>query len=103
MRIVESRNGVPFRLTEERWTHIRRRHLEVDGERDRVLETVSDPDQIQAGDAGELLAIRHYEATALTEKYLVVPYREVSPEDGFMLTAYLTNEPSAGRQTVWKR
>ena len=103
MRIVESRNRVPIRLTEERWAHIRRRHPEVEHERDRVLETVSDPYLIQEGDAAELLAIRRYERTTLSEKYLVVAYREVSPEDGFVVTAYLTNEPSARRRTVWKR
>ena len=103
MRIVQSRNGVPIRLTEERWAHIRSRHPEVEEERERVLETISDPDMIQDGDTGELLAIRRYERTRLSSKHMVVPYREVSTEDGFVLTAYLTNEPSTGRRTVWRR
>lgn len=103
MWIVESRHGVPIRLTEERWSHIHGRHPEVAELRDRLLETVSDPDVIQEGDTGELLAIRYYEQTPLTSKHLVVPYREVSREDGFILTSYLTNEPSRRRKTVWKR
>jgi len=60
MLIVRSRNGVPVRLTEERWQHIVRRHLEMDNQRELVLETLAEPDMIQLGDSGELLAIRFY-------------------------------------------
>jgi len=103
MLIVRSRNGVPVRLTKERWQHIVRRHPEMDDQRERVLETVAEPDMIQQGDFGALLAIRFYPDTPLTSKSLVVAYREVSPEDGFILTAYLTRRPSARRVTIWKR
>jgi len=52
MLIVLSRNGVPVRLTEERWQHIVHRHPEMDDQRERVLETVAEPDMIQQGDFG---------------------------------------------------
>lgn len=68
-----------------------------------VVETVAEPDIIQHGDTGELLAIRYYPQTPLTSKFLVVVYREVSPTDGFVLTAYLTSRPATGRMIVWKR
>jgi len=103
MLIVLSRNGVPVRLTEERWEHIVHRHPEMDDQRERVLETVAEPDMIQQGDFGELLAVRSYPDTPLTSKFLVVAYQEVSPEDGFILTAYLASRPSARRVTIWKR
>jgi hypothetical protein len=103
MLIVHSRNSVPVRLTEERWQHIINRHPEMDSQRERILETLAEPDIIQQGDFGELLAIRLYPETPLTGKFLVVAYREVSSEDGFILTAYLTNRPSARRVTIWKR
>ncbi len=79
-----------------------RRHPEMDSLRERVLETVSEPEIIQQGDFGELLAIRFYPQTPLTSKNVVVAYREISSEDGFVLTAYLTNRPSA-RRIIWKR
>lgn len=60
MLIIRSRNGVPVRLTEERWQHIVRRHSEMREQRERVLETVSEPDLIQRGDFAELLAVRFY-------------------------------------------
>lgn len=103
MLIVRSRNGVSVRLTEERWHHIVRRHPEMDDQRERVLETLAEPDMIQQGDFSELLAISFYPETPLTDKFLVVAYREVSPDDGFILTAYLTSRPSARRVVIWKR
>lgn len=103
MLIVHSHNGVPVRLTEERWQHIVRRHPEMDTQRERILETLADPDMIQQGDFGELLAVRFYPKTPLTRKFLVVAYREIGTEDGFILTAYLTSRPSARRVTIWKR
>ena len=103
MLIVHSRNGVPVRLTEERWQHIVRRHPEMDNQRERVLETLAEPNMIQQGDFGEVLAVRFYPETPLTRKFLVVVYREVSPEDGFILTAYLTSRPAARRVTIWKQ
>lgn len=100
--VVESRNGVPIRLPEERWRHIERRHPELRGQRYRVVETIAEPDLIQEGDSGELLAVRWYPRTPLTEKYLVVPYREAT-KDGFVLTAYFTNAIAPHRRTSWKR
>ena len=98
-----SRNGVPIRLTDERWDHITRRHMEMGDLRDQVMETLAAPEQVQQGDFGELLAIRPYTDTPLGPKHLVAVYREVSPEDGFVLTAYLTRRPSRTRVILWKR
>jgi hypothetical protein len=103
MLIVHSQSGIPIRLTDERWQHIITRHAEMVDQRDRVLETVAEPDIIQQGDFGALLAIRFYPETPLTSKYLVAAYREVTAADGFILTAYLTNRPSACRRVIWKR
>ena len=100
---IRSIRGVPIRLTDERWQHILKRHVELVNERGRVLETVAEPDCIQLGDFGELLAIRYYDRTPLTSKHLVVAYREISPSDGFILTAYFSSRPSARRKVLWKR
>jgi len=58
---------------------------------------------IQQGDFGELIAIRFYEKTPLTSKYLVTMYKEVLDSDGFIITAYFASKPSERRKTVWKR
>lgn len=84
--IVTSKNGVPIRLTDERWAHIIEEHGELAGLRSEVLETVSEPERIVAGRAGELLAVRKLERG----KWLVVVYRELG-DDGFVITAFLTS------------
>jgi hypothetical protein len=63
MVIVRSQNDIPIRLTTERWAHIIKQHPEMATQRERVLETVNAPEMIQAGDFGELLAIRFYPQT----------------------------------------
>ncbi|MBC7227592.1 MAG: hypothetical protein H5T61_10215 [Thermoflexales bacterium] len=102
-QVASSRNSVPIRLTGERWQHITGRHPEMARLQEQVLETVAEPDLVQQGDFGELLAIRFYPETPLTSKFLVVAYREIGQEDGFILTAYLTNRPSQRRTVLWKR
>lgn len=100
--IVEfSVNGVPIRLTEERLNHILRNHPEV--EKEKVLETLSNPDLVQKGDLGSLLAIKKFAKTPVNEnKYLVVVYKEVTNVDGFVLTAYYTNYLKK-RIVLWRK
>jgi hypothetical protein len=102
MKIVKSVGDVPIRLTPERVEHIERRHPEMLGQEGRILEVVSSPDLVQEGDSATLIAAKHYSKTPLTEKYCAVVYRELSEEDGFVLTAYFTTKPSERRKTIWK-
>ena len=69
---VSSKNGVPIRLTDERWAHITEEHGELTGLRPEIVETVANPTAIFAGNRSELLAVREVEPG----KYLVVVYRE---------------------------
>jgi hypothetical protein len=69
-------NGISIRLTDERWEHIIDEHGELLGVRSDVLSTVSQPDQIVADGAGELLATRE----VTPGKWLVVVYREMGDE-----------------------
>jgi hypothetical protein len=96
--IVYSKNGVPIRLTDERWAHITEEHGELAGLRLEIMETVANPTEIFAGNRGELLAVREVEPG----KYLVVVYRE-SQQDGFIITAFLTRKGHTlrRRQQLW--
>jgi len=69
---IYSKNGVPIRLTDERWTHITEEHSELVDLRPEIVETIANPTAIFAGNRGELLAVREAEPG----KYLVVVYRE---------------------------
>ena len=95
---VASKNGVPIRLTDERWVHITEEHSELASLRLEVLETVANPAEIFAGNLGEHLAVRAVEPG----KYLVVVYREF-PHDGFIITAFLARRVQAlrRRQQLW--
>ena len=46
MDVAFSRNGVPIRLTDERWFHIVENHDDLAGYYDEVLQTIEDPDLI---------------------------------------------------------
>jgi hypothetical protein len=97
---ARSKNGVPIRLPEERWLHITESHSEMAGFYSDVLETVESPDAIFEGGSGELLAVRRVQI----DKYLVVVYKEVSKEDGFLITAFLTRKRGQleRRSKVWE-
>jgi hypothetical protein len=95
---VASKNGVMIRLTDERWSHITEEHAELAGFRRDVLETVSEPERILAGGAGELFALKKQ----TDGKTLVVVYRE-DQSDGFIITAFLTRReaPLNRRKQLW--
>ena len=96
--VVTSKNGVPIRLTDERWVHITEEHCELAGMRLEVLETVAHPSRTVAGGDGELLAVRELEPG----KFLVVVYRELE-NDGFVITAFLTRRTHSlnRRKQLW--
>ncbi|MBI4515980.1 MAG: hypothetical protein HY699_09230 [Deltaproteobacteria bacterium] len=94
---VTARSGVPIRLTEERWFHIVENHDDLAGHYDDVLETIEDPDLIQQGDAGALVASKRL----APRRHLAVVYKEVSRPTGFVVTSYFTRR-LARREVVWR-
>jgi hypothetical protein len=99
MSVAISRNNVPIRLPEERWFHITEEHSEMAGYYFEVLETVENPEAIYEGLTGEYLAVREVDKG----KYIVVIYREVGDEDGFVITAFLTRRRKwiERRHRIW--
>ena len=101
MDIARSKNNVPIRLTAERWVHITEEHSELAGYYFTLLETLEDPEAIYEGTSGEYLAVKEIEEG----KYLVIVYKEVSKEDGFVITAFLTRRKTQleRRRKIWPR
>jgi len=93
-----SKNGVPIRLTEERWFHIVENHDDMAGYYDTVLDVVEDPDRILSGYKGALIAVKEL----ARRRYLAVVYRELSKTDGFVITAYITSKVRK-RPVTWRR
>jgi len=101
MDVIKSKNDVPIRLQEERWFHITEEHSEMAGYYFEVLEVVAQPEAIYQGRAGECLAVRELEE----DKYIVVIYKELSNEDGFIISAFLTKRKKQleRRRRLWPR
>lgn len=101
---VVSVRGHRVRLTLRQWVHIIENHDYMAGNRELVLETIADPDELVEGEAGEMLALLAYPQTNLTAKTAVVAYRD--EPDGFVSTAWLTSRPDrvqARGMRVWTR
>ncbi len=97
MEIAYSVNGVPIRLTYERWFHITENHDDLASYYFEVLETVEKPEFIIRGNKGSLKAAKNMGR----DKWLVVVYRELSKEDGFVITAYFPDNKPKG-VPIWR-
>lgn len=98
MDVALSVEGVPIRLTAERWFHIVENHDDLASYYDDVLETVENPELVLRGYRSSLIAVRGYGR----QRYLAVIYRQVSREDGFIITAYFTGKIER-KKAIWKR
>jgi hypothetical protein len=88
-------------LTGERWLHITEEHSEMAGYFSDVLEVLEKPEAVFGGAGGDLLAVREIEPG----KHLVVVYKEQGPDDGFVITAFLTKRlrQLTRREKRWPR
>ena len=98
MDVAISVEGVPVRLTHERWFHIVENHDDMAGYYEDVIDSVENPDLILRGYRGSLVAVRGYER----QRYLMVVYRQVSPDDGFIITAYFTGKIDR-KKALWRK
>ena len=89
---------MPIRLSSERWKHIVENHNDLAGYYDQVLATVEKPDLIVQGYRGALIALKG----VAKGRYLAVVYKELSPKDGFILSAYFTRRPDKSKK-VWPK
>lgn len=100
MDVVKSINGVPVRLTDERWIHIIENHDDLAGYYDEVLGTIESPDYVIKGYEHALIALKKSEGN----RFLAVVYKEIGKKDGFIITAYFTSKLKLEREViVWQR
>jgi hypothetical protein len=91
----------PIRLIEARQEHFETAHPEMVGQREKIHETLLNPDRIvrsQTDPDAELFYCR-YDATPVSQKYLCVVVKVVD-EDLFIITAYFTDTIKRGK-TLW--
>jgi hypothetical protein len=98
--ILKSINGVPIRLTDERWVHIVENHDDLAGYYDEIADIIEYPEYIIKGYKDALIALRQIRK----EKFLCVVYKEISDADGFVITAYFSSKVQLGREEViWQQ
>jgi hypothetical protein len=98
--VAISRNGVPVRLTEERWFHIVETHDEMAGHYDEVISAIEVPDYIIQGYRDALVALK----SIGRKKFIVVVYKEVGKKDGFVITAFLTSKVRIEKEVIlWQK
>ncbi len=97
MEIAYSVNGVPIRLTYERWFHIIENHDDLASLFHEILETVEKPDIIVRGNKGSLKAVKNL----CKKKWLIAVYKELSKSDGFLITAYFLATRPKG-EIIWQ-
>ena len=98
MDVAYSVNGVPIRLTYERWYHVVETHDELASHFHDVLDAIETPDFVVRANRGALKAVRNLSRRT----WLVVVYREVTRKDGFVVTAYLLDARPKG-EIAWRR
>ncbi len=80
MDIIKSKNGVPIRLTAERWFYIIENHDDLAGYYDDVLNAIEEPNDILKGYKEAFIALKEIEKG----KFLAAVYKEINKEDGFI-------------------
>ncbi|MBI2339841.1 MAG: hypothetical protein HYU99_05695 [Deltaproteobacteria bacterium] len=101
---VISVDGVPIRLTDERWAHITESHDYMAGHLELVLETIGSPDKIAKGTHSAHIAVKKFDHTPLGRKYVTVVYRQ-GVKDGYVITAFMTSKPGKifKKGVIWSR
>ena len=96
--IVESIDGVPIRLTDERWEHILDGHPYMSGFYEEILKAVGYPEFITRGQKGAKIAI----VNLGRRRWLHVAYRETNQSDGFIISAFI-DEYFEQNKVIWSR
>ncbi len=98
MNVAYSTNGVLIRLTEERWEHIISNKPYMVTLDDAIVQAIENPTVVLRGYAGSLVAVLNL----ARERFLHVVYKEVSVDDGFVITAYVSAKYNRDA-VIWPR
>jgi hypothetical protein len=102
MAVLTDHAGLAIRLTDERRAHILE-HPEMVGMEEALLRCLSEPDLVTASrvDADVAMYYRFLPTTPVGAKFVVVVVK-TTPDDAFLVTAYLTDKVKTGR-VLWSR
>ena len=106
---VRSVRGVRIRLTHKQWNHIITARPKLKGFQRQIPQTVEEPDEVYAPPPHlkpQLHAIKRFEelAKAGLAEFLVVVYRELTPMEGFIITAFpISDRRKQRKYQQWQR
>jgi len=101
-------DNVVIRITKERWEHVITRHR-LEKSLQEILETISKPDKIFVPPTGypqQKMAIKKFSSLKQIGLAinLTVHYKEISTEDGFLITAFaISNKRLERLVRRWKK
>jgi len=102
--IVESIDGYPIRLTEERWyDHIVFRRPYMSGYLETVLDAVYYPEFILPADDGSKVAVLNVGKNQWLHVFYIEYVNEDNKKDGFVTTAYIKPEYNRKKRKIWQR
>ena len=103
MNIAISINKIPIRLTDERWQHISVGHPEMANFYYEIFDVIESPDFIYEGKYEESIATK--KINNLGDKFIAVVYKEININDGFVITAYISNKKQEflKRKILWQQ
>jgi len=98
-----SKNGVPIRLTAERWQHITIGHPDIADYFYEILETIENPEIIYEGVNDAKIAVRMFQDR--NNKFVVTVYKESTATDGFVIIAYFSTRKQEfqKKKVLWKQ
>ena len=90
-------------MTDERWYHITTGHPEMAAFYDEILETIEQPEIVYLGNSDEYLAVKKLKNKY--SKFIVVIYKEINDNDGFIITSFITNKMLyfVKKEMIWKQ
>jgi hypothetical protein len=102
MKIIRDCFGRSVRLTDERTAHILQHQemAEMEAEIERVLQSPAEV-RVSRSDNTVQLFYEFYAQTRVGGKWLCIVVK-YSPDDAFVVTAYLTDQIKAG-ETIWPK
>ena len=107
--IVKSINNAKIRLTEERWLHIVEYHSELVNFQLEILLAIADPDKVYLSPSGvesnfACVKVFNRLADLGLAKNLTVHYKEITPSNGFILTAFVISDKRLTKRfMLWQK
>lgn len=99
------KDGFVIRLNDDRWEHIKYFHPEMEFESRYMSESLKDPDYLLSGNKDEILAVKKFEKTPVTnDKFCIVVYKRfVADNSGFIITSFFARSISKNRKVIWEK